>query len=282
MYIHEQIPVNNVEKFDDDICQAIFCVSPATSYMFACVYKPCDATDISFSNMLQFLNNCFHHTPDSYKYTKLVLGDLNFPNLWKADGSENIPKSNSEQALINFMNDHFLCQYIDIATRENNILDLFLTNNDRLVQHLKSDKLEMSDHNIIEIFIPYDELTVGSPSNLSTNNISTNLQGFNALDLFKADYNAISADLEKVDWDSVWSSSSLEEFPEKLRDIVLDACKKHSPPKTNKPGRLTVHDRSYRSLMRKKKKLNTRLKCISSINPASPNINKIEKNLKEK
>ena len=132
-----------------------------------------------------------------------------------------------------------------------------------------------------EIFIPYDELTVGSPSNLSTNNISTNLQGFNALDLFKADYNAISADLEKVDWDSVWSSSSLEEFPEKLRDIVLDACKKHSPPKTNKPGRLTVHDRSYRSLMRKKKKLNTRLKCISSINPASPNINKIEKNLKE-
>ena len=81
LYIHEQIPVNNVEKFDDDICQAIFCVSPATSYMFACVYKPCDATDISFSNMLQFLNNCFHHTPDSYKYTKLVLGDLNFPNL---------------------------------------------------------------------------------------------------------------------------------------------------------------------------------------------------------
>ena len=73
LYIHKHIPVNH-ESFDDDICQAIFCVSSATSYMFACAYKPCDASEKSFSQMLEFLHNCINHTSDSYKYTKVIIG----------------------------------------------------------------------------------------------------------------------------------------------------------------------------------------------------------------
>ena len=151
LYIHEQIPISSIERYDDNVCQAVVCVSSATSFIYACVYKPCDATDKSFSKMLQFLHNSFYHTAESYRYTKVVLGDLNFPNLWKVDGTVNAPKSNNEHALINFMNDHFLCQYVDIATRQNNILDLCITNNDRLVQHVKSEKLDISDHNIVNI-----------------------------------------------------------------------------------------------------------------------------------
>ena len=45
------------------------------------------------------------------------------------------------------MNNHFLCQSIDIANRKDNILDLLLTNSDR-------EKHEMSDDNLVEILIP--------------------------------------------------------------------------------------------------------------------------------
>ena len=154
------------------------------------------------------------------------------------------------------MNDHFLCQYIDLATREYNILDLCLTNNDRLVQHLKSEKHKISDHNVVEIVIPKSELALSSDKSLSPKNTDTSLQGFNALNLFDGDYTAISADLQLIDWDTIWSSSSLEDFPQKLSDIVLGICKKHCPKKVlNKSSKFNAHDRSYYSLMRKKEEV---------------------------
>ena len=58
-----------------------------------------------------------------------------------------LPVSSCKHELLNFMNNHFLCQSIDIANRKDNILDLLLTNSDR-------EKHEMSDDNLVEILIP--------------------------------------------------------------------------------------------------------------------------------
>ena len=61
---------------------------------------------------------------------------------------------------------------------------------------------------------------------------------------------------------------------------VLKACKNHTaikPPK--KVNHNSAHERSYRSLLRKKRKLKCRLDCIQSINPNSPKIRKIKHNL---
>jgi hypothetical protein len=37
------------------------------------------------------------------------------------------------RALLSFMSKHFLSQYVKCPTRGSNVLDIFLTNNDRLV-----------------------------------------------------------------------------------------------------------------------------------------------------
>ena len=276
LYIHKQIPVSHTEQFDDDICQAVFCVSSVTSYMFASIYKPCDASNESFSRLLHFLQNCISSTVDSYKYTKVFLGDFNFPDLWRLNESEILPKTINECSLINFMNDNFLCQYINVATRVSNILDICLSNNDRFVQHLKSEKLEISDHNVVEITIPNCELTHCVNTSFPSDKLKVQLQGFNALNLFKADFSAISESLEQVDWDSLWASSSLEKFPQLLSSTVLDICKQHCPLKGAKKSGKSAHEKSYHTLLRKKKKLNARLSCIKSINPLSPKIKTIE------
>ena len=57
-------------------------------------------------------------------------------------------------------------------------------------------------------------------------------------------------------------------------------CKNHTSAKLlKKSNSKSLHERSYRSLLRKRRKLKTRLNCIKSINPHSPKIRKLEQTL---
>ena len=278
LYIHNSIPITSWEIYDDGICEAVFCVSTPSKVMFSCVYKPCDAPHLSFSNMLQFLETCFEKITDSYKFTNIVLGDLNFPSLWTTYSNDLTAVTTSEIKLLNFLDNHFLSQYIDIATRENNILDLFLTNNENLVHHVQGEKhMYFSDHNVIDILVPKSSLLPSSNVSQVVSKEPTNLQGFRALNLLKADFIEISNTLCSIDWKSLWATSSLEEFPELLNKTILEVCKKHAPPKQpSSPAKKSPHDRSYHTLLRKKRKLKTRLNCIKSINPLSPLLKKLD------
>lgn len=80
-----------------------------------------------------------------------------------------------------------------------------------------------------------------------------------------------------MNWDDLWNKSTLDEFPERLQTIVLEACKKHSPQKVpSKSNRHSSHQRSYHKLLRKKRKLKTRLDCLSVLKPSSPLINNLQ------
>ena len=90
------------------------------------------------------------------------------------------------------------------------------------VQHIKSEKLEISDHNVVEIMIPNCELTRCIDASPPADKV--NLEGFNALNLFKGNFTAIAESLGEVDWDTLWCFSFLEEFPHILSATVLQAC----------------------------------------------------------
>ena len=81
-------------------------------------------------------------------------GDLNFPfidrQMETADGGthENHVQAN---AFLQFAQEQCLQQYIEEPTRKNNILDVFLTNNDQLTRQIIIIETSMSDHNIIQI-----------------------------------------------------------------------------------------------------------------------------------
>ena len=50
-----------------------------------------------------------------------------------------------------FAQEQCLQHYIEELTRKNNILDVFLTNNDQLTLQINITETWMSDHNIIQI-----------------------------------------------------------------------------------------------------------------------------------
>ena len=275
LYVHETIIVTCTETYDDGICQAILFKSSPIKLLVACIYKPCDASDISFINLLAFLQEHISNTENCDAYTKIILGDLNFPNLWKVGSEQANGTTTSENQILNFMNNNFLCQYVDVATRQNNILDVLLSNNDRLVQHILSEKHKISDHNLVEILTSHGDFF---PNTVSKDKLDkSKLFGFNALDLFKADFPEISRSLAKVDWDNLWAGSTLEEFPSIFQKVVLESCKKHCPLKIiNHKDSLSPHQKSYRKILRKKQKLKTRLNCVTELTPSSPQIIKLQ------
>ena len=279
IYTHNSIPITSSISFDDDTCEAVFLTSLPNKLIIACIYRPGKASSASFNKLISFLERCIDKITDSDNYTKVVMGDFNFPEIWNNQSEDAQAKSESEKALIKFMNKYFLCQYVDVSTRQQNILDLLLTNNDRLVHHVTSEKHEkLSDHKVVEIMIPSTEISVLNKKQTSFN--KPQLQGFNALDFHKANFENISTSLDEIDWDTLWANSTIEEFPKLLQSTVLQICKKHSPAKCSLTKNGSAHKRAYRSKLRKKRKLKVRLDCLRSVNPSSPKILTLEQNLK--
>ena len=277
LYAHESIPITSSNVFDNDVCEAVLLKSSPIKLIVASVYKPCNASDSSFADLLFFLQDCINQTEESDRYTKIILGDLNFPDLWKTNNDAVTPKScsGSEQKLTNFMNNNSLCQCIDTPTRQGNLLDLFLCNSDCLVQHVSSVKHVISDHNIVDVLIPSSEIF---PPTLKASCQNVRFQeGFNSLNLFKADFVKITKHLEDMDWEHIWSNCSLEEFPQIFHNAVLGICQKFAPLKTVQGNKQhTAHQRSYHTIQRKKRKLNSRLKCLKELNPSSRQIPKLQ------
>ena len=196
------------------------------------------------------------------------MGDFNFPVLWNTDSLVVNASTTNELNLINFMDEHFLCQYIDTATRGVNILDLLLSNNEKLVCHLDTEKHpDLSDHDIINISLPSGVFSASTQvTEPSVDNLT--LVNFRELNLFEADLPAIIQNLENVDWKGLWSKSCLEDFPKVLQETVINICKRHAPLKIINKSSPSKFERSYRTLQRKKRKLNSRLQCIKSNDPS--------------
>ena len=83
-------------------------------------------------------------------YESIIMsGDFNFPGIkWEY----NLPRidlnlSSQEEKFINFMSDHSLMNYVEIPTRNKNILDLVLTNDSELITSTRVEvNSQFSDH----------------------------------------------------------------------------------------------------------------------------------------
>ena len=116
----------------------------------AVVYKPPDATVTRFSDALQFLADKIQAiNDDSYQFC--LTGDFNMSHYdWKT-GTTSPGSSANElkcfELLLQFVTDYFMNQYVTCPTRKTNTLDLFITNDDRLVTSVKA--LPTQRHNCL-------------------------------------------------------------------------------------------------------------------------------------
>ena len=268
LYVHKSLPISDICKYDDDTCEAVICTIKTINTKIAAVYRPPDTSDNSFENLLSFLDkgitNLFH--PNRHMDI-IMAGDFNFPDInWLTSHIHigNKLTTNSEDQLLRFMEKHFLSQYVNQPTRERNILDLLLTNNDNLVLHTSSEETTLSDHNIVKVHTTYN---IQSKKTTAPPSIPTH--SFRSLNLYKADFEKINAHLETIQWDDLKKLCSPEEFPELLRLTVLQVCTLYAPPKIppRKQSNPFVRDRII--LRRRKRKVKNQIRVKNRINPNS-------------
>ena len=251
------------------------------------IYRPPKAPLKSFIELLRHIQNYLDPLMDKNHHDINIMGDFNFPNIdWvtqTSSSSQGRDSLESAEAFLDFIGHNMLTQVVDCPTRENSLLDLFLTNNDRVICNIETDKTTLSDHKAVKINLLYNIKTPNSSSTVP----SFEDDSFRSLDLQKADFAKINNLLSEVDWDALFDlcndESDGNNFVELLYLTVLQVCQISSPKKfpnktTNSPSRRpkTEHSRNRFVLNRKRRKLSSRLEAIKASNPASPRIKKIE------
>ena len=121
------------------------------------IYRPPDTSVVKWNDALFHLQNAILNAQAHGKYSNIcITGDVNFPdaNWLKMNGGEEYQNSSEKYKQMNsfgkFMMNNFLVQTIDQPTREDNILDIFVTNNVNILSHhIHIMNKKLSDHETI-------------------------------------------------------------------------------------------------------------------------------------
>jgi len=114
------------------------------------VYRPPDKSVPYLQEVCQTLDNIICDNPDDVIW---LAGDINLPNIeWASSSIKNssYPIPLCEEEFLDLINTHSLTQVVDFPTRDNNILDIFITNRPSLIKQCYP-KPGISDHEIVYV-----------------------------------------------------------------------------------------------------------------------------------
>ena len=158
----------------------------------------------------------------------IFTGDLNFPTIdWQMETADGGTHENQVQAnaFLQFAHEHCLQQYIEEPTRKNNILDVFLTNNDQLIiiTQIIISETSMSDDNIIQI-----ETNIKIVEEKQNHKIKKSNLSYRDLNFFNEGIScaSIDADLLNTRWGMVLTDVKTDEMYKIIINICLEICKK--------------------------------------------------------
>ena len=162
------------------------------------VYRPPNASFSSFNNLLQKAQEYLDDVMCEKYYDINTMGDFNFPNIeWVSHtciSSQGREKYESAEALLNFINHNMLTQVVDKPTRNGNILELFLTNNDRIIRNIVVQETKISNHDLVSVNLLHNCMTETSQTSLPT--FEKDL--FRSLNLYKTDFVKVNDILNDV------------------------------------------------------------------------------------
>ena len=229
LYINDKLVIDRYEMFNDDQCAAIICLSSLSKCIFCCLYRPPTADLSSFCDVLNFIETFMSLNNSLSKFQLFLFGDFNLPKYcWKDLDTFSCTSNESCYIQFNtFMEKLLLSQYVTCNTRQNNVLDLFLTNDLNFVKFVQSVDIYISDHLMIQIFTDFFR-NLSTESSCFVDSIDCDFSNF---DLNKANFNEINEDLLKINWNSIISNNSVEEFPDEFKHLVFSSVKKNCPVK---------------------------------------------------
>ena len=102
-------------------------------------YVPVRVTRVLWSHIGKLMHRLAAEHSRNPMPNIIFTGDLNFPTIdWQIETADSGTHENQVQAnaFLQFAQEQCLQQYIEEPTRKNNILDVFLTNNDQLIRQI--------------------------------------------------------------------------------------------------------------------------------------------------
>lgn len=227
--------------------------------IFITIYKPpeCQTTDFKtvLMNASDYIDKFATPIPNI-----IMMGDFNVPSVnWEsmvADGtSRSAAVHRQERELIVFAEKYCLEQIVTRPTRENNILDLFFTNNiDMLYQYDVCDS-NISDHRLV---------TVKTKVGFKKDAAYKDLEGLKSLHFYSkcVDWENINKEFKDMEWENLLRDGDVDECYKVIRDQIGLVCSRYVPTKKKRQKKIP---RDRKILMRKRTKLTKRLATCSKI-----------------
>ena len=204
----------------------------------------------------------------------MLTGDFNFPNIdWETSTvlpTKGADQSASAKMLMEFMDNHLLSQVVRSPTRNHNILDLVLVNNDRIIQNVNSVPTCLSDHNLVSVDLTYN------PTSPITHPLpDMEKHSFRSIDYHNCNYELVNEHLAAINWDELKELCDGDEdgsdFLNLFNLTVLQVLLINAPPKPQGKDITKNKFRHQRTILnRKKKKLTARLRALNQHDPSSP------------
>ena len=188
--------------------------------------------------------------------TVMMCGDFNLPFVNWSIGSlsgSTLHMQRQAEALIDFMNEYCLQQWLTEPTRINNILDLFMTNNSSILCQVIVLDTVVSDHRLILVGTYIDNVNVPHHDYPEAQDFAKLNFNSNLIEWQKLDY-----DLLQVDWASEPNGMYPSEMLKIISDTLLSNCSKYIPIKGERRKK-SVIPKDRKILMRKRTKINHRI-----------------------
>ena len=278
IYMHKDISIDNKYIYVDQICQAVIIYNKKHNLLIAGIYRPPTATEESFTTCLQKIQDAIniHKNADIQ-----IHGDFNMPFIdWSTReinrSNRCVYETNSAKKLITFLEKNLLVQLVNETTRENNTLDLLLTNNEQAVHSISTEKVTFSDHDLVNCNLLYK--FKNSPA--CPPNPPNQLSPLDSLNFNKADWESIRSNLDECEWNSILDSENdtAEEMFKKFEDKITDVCSSYTPQRLSCNGKKqNFIPRARQALLRNRRKLNHKINVSTYLKPDKEKCDQLNK-----
>ena len=266
IYLHHSLPADTIKVYSNSYCEVAMVHIASSNFLLVGVYRPPQAPFDKFDDCLCVIQDFIDHLPGSPEL--YIAGDFNLPFVdWssksiKPNSSKSASDTNSGLAFMEFISSNFLEQLVDEPTRKDqNILDLILSNNIDLIHGLSVSKTEKSDHDRVTCTLLHPQFLLEQPVRKQYSPVTA----LDDINFNAADWALINKELTTVDWSTVTNPSTSQDAAwDMFEGILVQICKKHAPSHSHnrQAAASSKIPRSRVALLRKKKRLNARIHCI--------------------
>ena len=218
------------------------------------VYRPPGCLSEEFLPTLATIRRKLEDLPAPLP-TILMMGDFNFPTInWSKEtiSAGRLRDRNQAEELLSLAEDFFLNQFINQPTRQENILDLFFTNNEELYHGFTINDAGLSDHKLIHVTVNIDlDGAANSHTRSRVNEPALGSYNFNHTSI---DWQRIQALLADPTWWEPLVGKPAEDIYQCVLNKCLELAAAYVPKRVGARERQIPHHRKV--LMRKRNKLN--------------------------